>query len=58
MSDSQFHLLLQRGILREATPGTYYLFERERLGRARWVRIAVLWLVLFLLPILIVRLSR
>lgn len=57
MSDSQFHRLLQQGDLREAASGRFYLFERQGVDPARFVKILILWLILFLVPILVIHLA-
>jgi hypothetical protein len=51
-----FERLLRTGVVREGTPGNFYLYEQKVEGR-RIVRLVVFWIVVILLPILIIQLS-
>lgn len=53
--------LVERGIVREGAPGTYYLFQattRRGFSWRRFVLTILLWLLLILLPVAFVELSR
>jgi hypothetical protein len=49
-----FDRLLQRGVIREGAPGTFYLYEHVR-APGRWVRQVVFWIVVVILPVAIIQ---
>ncbi len=53
-ASATFDNLLRQGIIREAAPGTFYLYE-PRLARGRVVRAVLFWLVVVIAPIALIQ---
>jgi hypothetical protein len=52
-----FNRLVRRGTIREAAPGTFYVYrpEPEPLDRSRFVKTLVFWLIILLIPIVLIQ---
>ena len=56
---SAFDALVRRGVIREAAPGTFFVFQPEAQPRD-WRRVAktlLFWLILMLIPLILIRFS-
>jgi hypothetical protein len=59
LSEAQFQWALERGVVREGAPGTFYLFESTSSGRSKgaWIRTILFWLLIALIPVLLIQFS-
>lgn len=51
-----FESLLRSGVIREGAPGSFYMYERGPVAN-RFLKQALFWIFIILLPILIIRFS-
>ena len=59
VDDSAFDALVRRGVIREAAPGTFYVFrsDAESHDWRRAVKLVLFWLIVLLIPILLIQFS-
>jgi hypothetical protein len=50
-----FEQLLRRGAIREATPGTFYLYERPA-SPLRTIKLMLFWIIVIILPVAVIQL--
>ena len=57
VDDGVFDALVQRGVIREAAPGTFYVFQPEAQshGWRRVLTVALFWLIMLLIPVVLIR---
>ena len=59
LDDGVFDALVRQGAIREAAPGTFYVFQPEAQSHdwRRLLKVLLFWLVMLLIPVLLIQFS-
>jgi hypothetical protein len=59
VDESVFDALVRRGVIREAAPGTFYVFrsDAQSYDWRRVLKVVLFWLVMLLIPIVLIQFS-